>query len=57
MKVKLIRYRTGQALGSGWLMFLQFIDIRRKKVVILSALLAGRLYPKETSLLLISVRD
>jgi hypothetical protein len=55
-KVKLSRYRPGQALGvpRGWAP--EFLDNRHMKMVRLSAPRTGRLYPQEGFLLLISVR-
>lgn len=46
VKVKQLMYRSGQALRIP----------RHMKVVRLSALFTGRIYPQETSLVLISVR-
>jgi hypothetical protein len=55
---KLSLYKPGQALRppGGWLRPQEFIDNRHMKVASLSALRTGRLYPKETPLVLISVR-
>jgi hypothetical protein len=50
-KTKLSRYRLGEALGPP-----EFLDNRHMKVVRLSALRTGRLYPQEEFLVLISVR-
>jgi hypothetical protein len=52
VKVKLSRCRPGQALGVPG----EFLDSRHMKVVRLSALRTGRLYPQEGFLVLISVR-
>jgi hypothetical protein len=55
--VKFSRYRPGQALGgSRRLRLAEFLDNRHMKVVRLSALRTGRLYPQEGFLVLISVR-
>jgi hypothetical protein len=55
-KVKLSRYRPGQALGFQEVEAPEFLDNRHMKVVSLSALRAGRPYPQEAFLVLISVR-
>jgi hypothetical protein len=55
-KVKLSRYRPGQALGFQGAEDPEFLDNRHMKVVRLSALRTGRLYPQEGFLVLISVR-
>jgi hypothetical protein len=55
VKVKLSRYRPGQALGGFQeVEALEFLDSRHMKVVRLSALCTGRLYPQK-GFLLISV--
>jgi hypothetical protein len=51
VKIKLSRYRPGQALGVP-----EFLDNRHMKVVRLSALSTGHLYPQEEFLVLVSVR-
>jgi hypothetical protein len=56
-KVKLSHYRPGQALGVPEVEAPEFLDNLHMKVVRLSALRTGRLYPQEGSLVLISVRD
>jgi hypothetical protein len=56
VKVKLFRYRPGQALGFQEAEAREFLDNRHMKVVRLSALHTGRLYPQEGFLVLISVR-
>jgi hypothetical protein len=53
VKVKLSRYRP---LGFREAEAPEFLDNRQRKVVRLSALLTGRLYPQEGFLVLISVR-
>jgi hypothetical protein len=53
VKVKLSRYRP---LGFQEVEAPEFLDNRHMKVVSLSALLTGRLYPQEGYLVLISVR-
>jgi hypothetical protein len=57
IKVKLFRYRPLQVPGgSRRLRLLEFLDNRHMKVVRLSALRTGFLYPQEIFLVLISVR-
>jgi hypothetical protein len=56
VKVKLFHYGPGQALRSRGLSLPEFLDSPHMKVVRLSALSTGRLYPQEISLVLISVR-
>jgi hypothetical protein len=54
---ELSRYRPEQVLGgSRSLKLLEILDNRHMKVVKLSALCTGRLYPQEVFLVLISVR-
>jgi hypothetical protein len=56
-KVKLSHYRPGQALrAAGGLRFPEFLDNRHMKVVKLSALRTGGLYPQAIFLVFISVR-
>jgi hypothetical protein len=57
VKVKQSHYRPGQALGFQETEDPRFQDNRHMKVVRLSALSTGRLYPQETFLVLIPVRD
>ena len=56
MKVKQSHYRPKQALSFQELEAPRFEDNRHMKVVRLSALCTGRLYPQEIYLVLISVR-
>lgn len=57
-KVKLSHYRAGEALRApGGYGSQDCLDSRHIKAVRLSALGTGRLYPRETSLVLISVSD
>jgi hypothetical protein len=56
VKVKLSCYRPGWALGLQEVEATEFLDNRHRKVVRLSALRTGRLYPQEGFLVLISVR-
>jgi hypothetical protein len=56
-KVKLSRYRPGQALGVPEVEAPEFLENRHMKVVRLSALRTGHLYPQKGFLVLISVRD
>jgi hypothetical protein len=57
LKIKLSRYRPGQALGVPEVEAPEFLDDRHMKVVRLSALRTGRLYLQEGFLVLISVRS
>jgi hypothetical protein len=54
--VKQPHYSPGQALGFLEIEAPRFLDNRHMKVVRLSALSTGRLYPQEIFLVLISVR-
>ena len=56
VKIKQSHYRPGQALLVQEVEAPRFQDIRHMKMVRLSALRTGRLYPQETFLVLISVR-
>ena len=56
VKVKISRYRPGQAWSFQEVEVSGFQDNQRMKVVNLSALSTGRLYPQEIFLVLISVR-
>jgi hypothetical protein len=55
-KIKLSRYRSGQALGVPQVEAPEFLNNQHMKVLRLSALLTGRLYTQEGFLVLISVR-
>jgi hypothetical protein len=56
-QLKLSLYRPGHAReGSRKLRLPEFVDNKHMKLTNLSALLPGRLYPQEISLLLITVR-
>jgi hypothetical protein len=56
VKIKLYHYRPGQTLGVPEAEAPEFLDNRHMKVVRLSALRTGRLYPQQGFLVLISVR-
>jgi len=56
LKIKQSHYRPGQAWGFQEVEAPRFQDSRHMKVVRLSALYTGRLYPQKISLVLISVR-
>jgi len=56
VKVKQSHYRTGQALRVPEVEASRFQDNKHMKVVSLSALRTGRLYPQEIFLVLVSVR-
>jgi hypothetical protein len=56
VNVKLSVYRPGRAIGVQEVRLPEFLDSRHMKVVRLSALRTGRLYPQEGFLILISVR-
>jgi hypothetical protein len=56
VKVKQSHYKPGQALRAPGVEAPRFLDNRHMKVVRLSAVSTGRLYPQEIFLVLISVR-